>query len=121
VDSSFVDLRRATRQELEVTGNAYWEVLRTGAGQIGRFVQVPAYSVRLLPLDTEAVEVRERVRISPIAFDTVSVRRRLRRFVQVQGGDRVFFKTLGDPRIVSRLTGKVFPSLEDLRRANPKD
>src|SRR5512133_272607 len=33
-DHSFVDLRRRTRQDLEVTGNAYWEVLRDGKGEI---------------------------------------------------------------------------------------
>jgi len=75
-DHSFVDLRRRTRQDLEVTGNAFWEVLRDGKGDLARFVYVPSYTVRLLPLDREAVEVRERVRVSTISFDTVSVRRR---------------------------------------------
>ena len=63
-DHSFVDLRRRTRQDLEVTGNAFWEVLRDGKGDLARFVYVPSYTVRLLPLDREAVEVRERVRVS---------------------------------------------------------
>jgi PBSX family phage portal protein len=120
-ESSFVDLRRQTRQDLEVTGNAYWEVMRTAAGQIARVVHVPSYSVRLLPLDRDPVEVRERVRISAVTFDSVTVRRRLRRFVQVQGSERVYFKTLGDPRVESRTTGKVFPSLEALRADHPLD
>jgi PBSX family phage portal protein len=118
---SFVDLRRVTRQDLEVTGNAYWEVMRNGAGQIARLVHVPSYTVRLLPLDREPVEVRERVRTSPVAFDTVMVRRRLRRFVQVQAADRVFFKSLGDPRTVSRKTGRAFATLEAMRAEDPND
>jgi PBSX family phage portal protein len=120
-DHSFVALRRRTRQDLEVTGNAYWEVLRTGAGQLGRFVHVPAHTVRLLPLEQGLVEVAERVRISPIAFDRVTVRRPLRRFVQRAGGGTVFFKQLGDPRIVSRNTGRVCASVEELIAADPHD
>ena len=50
-DHSFVDLRRRMRQDLEVTGNAFWEVLRDGKGDLARFVYVPSYTVRLLPLD----------------------------------------------------------------------
>ncbi|NVJ26162.1 phage portal protein, partial [Myxococcus sp. AM011] len=95
-DGSFVELRRRTRHDVEVTGNAYWEVLRDGKGDIARFVYVPSYTVRLLPLDKEAVEVRERVRISAVSFDTVSTRRRLRRYLQVQGSERVYFKSFGD-------------------------
>jgi PBSX family phage portal protein len=120
-DHSFVDLRRRTRQDLEVTGNAFWEVLRDGKGDLARFVYVPSYTVRLLPLDREAVEVRERVRVSTISFDTVSARRRLRRYVQIQGAERVYFKSFGDPRVVSRSTGRVFPDIAALKAAQADD
>lgn len=120
-DHSFVALRRRTRQDLEVTGNAYWEVLRNGKGDIARFVHVPAFTVRLLPLDRVLVEVAERVRVSPIAFDTVTARRRLRRYVQVQFAERTFFKSLGDPRVVSRKSGRIFPDADALRTADADD
>jgi PBSX family phage portal protein len=123
-DHSFVDLRRRTRQDLEVTGNAFWEVLRDAKGDLARLVYVPSYTVRLLPLDREAVEVRERVRISPVSFDTVSARRRMRRYVQVVQGlgtECVYFKSFGDPRIVSRSTGRVFPDIPALMAAKPGD
>jgi len=120
-DHSFVDLRRRTRQDLEVTGNAFWEVLRDGKGDLARFVYVPSYTVRLMPLDREAVEVRERVRVSSVTFDTVSARRRLRRFVQIQGSERAFFKSFGDPRVISRTTGRVFTDVAALKAAQPED
>ena len=120
-DQSFVALRRRTRQDLEVTGNAYWEVLRTGAGQIGRFVQVPAHTVRLMPLRPGLVDVDERVRISPITYDRISLRRPMRQYVQVLYGQFVFFKSFGDPRILSRNTGAVFPSVDALRADDPSD
>jgi len=120
-DHSFVDLRRRTRQDLEVTGNAFWEVLRDGRGEIARLVYVPSYSVRLLPLDETPVEVEDRVRVSSVSFDKVSTRRRLRRYVQIQGVERVYFKSLGDPRVVSRKTGRVFDDTESLAETDPSD
>jgi PBSX family phage portal protein len=51
----------------------------------------------------------------------VPARRRLRRYVQVQGTDRVYFKAFGDPRSISKRTGAVFPSVEALRRADRSD
>ena len=106
-DSSFVAMRRLTRQDLEVTGNAYWEVLRNGRGEIARLVYVPSYTMRLLPLDPVPVEVKETVRISPVAVEVVETRRRLRRYVQIQGGERTYFKAFGDPRTISRVTGQL--------------
>jgi PBSX family phage portal protein len=120
-DHSFVDLRRRTRQDLEVTGNAFWEVLRDGKGDLARLVYVPSYTVRLLPLDREPVEVTERVRVSAISFDTVSARRRMRRFVQIQGAERVFFKAFGDPRVISRTTGRAFADVASLKATHPDD
>ena len=120
-DQSFASLRRQTRQDLEVTGNAHWEVLRDGRGQIARLVYVPSYTMRLLPMDSEPVAVKDRRRISPVKFETVTTRRRLRRYVQIQGSERVYFKSFRDPRVVSRNTGQVYPDLEALRRADSKD
>jgi PBSX family phage portal protein len=120
-DHSFVDLRRRTRQDLEVTGNAFWEVLRDGKGDLARLVYVPSYTVRLLPLDRDAVDVRERVRVSPVSFDTVSARRRMRRYVQIQSTECVYFKSFGDPRVVSRSTGRVFDDIAALKAARPDD
>jgi PBSX family phage portal protein len=120
-DHSFVDLRRRTRQDLETTGNAYWEVLRDGRGEIARLVYVPSHTVRLMPLDAEPVEVEDRVQVSPVAFEAVPARRRLRRYVQVQGTDRVYFKAFGDPRSISKRTGAAFASVEAMRRVDQRD
>jgi PBSX family phage portal protein len=120
-DHSFVDLRRRTRQDLEVCGNAFWEVLRDARGEVARLVYVPSFTVRLLPLDRSPTEVEERIRVSPVSLDTVTVRHRLRRYVQIQGTDRVFFKSFGDPRVVSRRTRQVFDSAESLADADASD
>ena len=120
-DHSFVDLRRRTRQDLETTGNGFWEVLRDDRGEVARLVYVSSHTVRLMPLDAEPVEVVDRVQVSPVVFEAVPARRRMRRFVQVQGTDQVFFKAFGDRRVVSKRTGGVFDSVEALREVNPTD
>ncbi len=121
VDSSFVTLRRRMRLDLELLGNGYWEVLRNGAGEIVQFVYVPGFTVRLLPLDPDLVEIDHKVKISDLAFDTVKVRSRFRRYVQLFEAQTVFFKEFGDPRVVSRKTGRVHPSVEALLAADPED
>ena len=45
----------------------------------------------------------------------------MRRYVQALGGASVYFKALGDPRVVSRTTGAMFGDLAALRRADPND
>lgn len=114
-DHSFVDLRRRTRQDLEVTGNAYWEALRNNRGDVVRLVHVPAHTVRLLPLDRVPVDLEEPIRVSAVSYELAPTRRRLRRFVQLQGTERVYFKTFGDPRVVSKTTGDVLRDLEALQ------
>lgn len=121
IDVSFVTLRRRTRQDVEVLGNGYWEVLRNGAGEIVQFVYVPGFTVRLLPLDPELVDVEVKVKISELTFDAVKVRRRFRRFVQVLEANTVFFKEFGDPRVISRTHGNVCRSVEELLASDPSD
>lgn len=111
---SFVSLRRRSRQDIEVTGNAYWEVLRNLGGDVARFVYVPAITVRLMPLDPEAIEIQERVRVSEVEFETVVSYVRFRKFVQVVEGNVVVFKELGDPRVISSRTGRVYETLAQL-------
>jgi PBSX family phage portal protein len=118
-DTSFVTLRRRSRQDLEVTGNAYWEVLRNRAGQIVQFVYMPSFTMRLLPLDLEPVTLKSRVRVSELSFDDVEYTTRLRRYVQVVEARAVFFKEFGDPRLVSSHSGVIFRDQAAFEQAEP--
>ena len=120
-DESFVSLRRRTRQDLETLGNAYWEIIRNGAGEIAQFNYIPGFTIRLLALDKEAVEVDAKVKISDLEFDSLKVQRRFRKLIQVVEGNSVFFKQLGDPRFISRKTGREFKDLEELKRNDATD
>ena len=118
---SFVTLRRRTRQDVEVMGNGYWEVLRNGVGDIVQFVYIPGFTMRLLPTDLELVEVDSKVKISELSFDVIRVRRRFRRYVQIFEGLVVFFKELGDPRVLSRKHGLFYRSVDELLAQDPTD
>jgi len=112
-DGSFTSLRRETRQHLEITGNAYWEILRDKKGTIARAILVPATHVRLLAIDSQPIEVQDTVKIGHLQENTVTQYRFFRRFVQAIGQRAVYFKEYGDPRVVSRDTGKVYATMED--------
>lgn len=120
-DISFVELRERTRLDLEVTGNAYWEVLRNNLGEVSQIVLLPSVSVRLMRADLRFTEVEERRKVSPFAYRRFQAFRRLRHFVQVLYGQFVaYFKELDDPRITSSKTGRVYDTLADLKQAEPK-
>lgn len=119
-DTSFTELRVNSRVDLEATGNAYWEALRNARGETVQFTYMPAYSVRLLPLDAETIDIRVRTRVSPISFEMTTRRARFRRFVQIIAGRVVFFKEFGDPRVMSAATGRFYPSREELRQKEPR-
>lgn len=108
-DISFTTLRKRTRQDKEVQGNAYWEILRTRSGAPSRFVQVPAQTVRLMPSDRGRVKVEEKTH-TLLGYAAETVNRRFRRFVQIiDETPAIYFKEFGDPRTISKLTGKVVP------------
>ena len=121
-DMSFPKLRMMTRMDLEVHGNGYWEVLRNKSGKVARFVYVPGWTVRLRPMFKKAVEIEERIPISQVTFGKVSVKKRFRSFVQIADGEQeaVYFKAFGDPRTVSRQTGKLYDSPESMKAAEPE-
>lgn len=121
-DGSFVGLRRETREDLEVTGNAYWEVLRDKNERAAQFDRLPSTTMRIMPLQRELVPVTVPVSTGPLSMGSERVRRRFRRFVQVIGVKKVFFKEYGDPRTMSATTGTYYENqleLESKEKTKP--
>jgi PBSX family phage portal protein len=127
--TSFRDLRRKRRRDLESTGNAYWEVVKNPlTGAIQYFVHMKAYQVRLTAQEAAPVEVE--VPILELQADgrsikiaKIKVHARFRRYVQVSttigtgtsvttGYRRIWFKEFGDPRTLDKDTGEVVPEGE---------
>jgi PBSX family phage portal protein len=115
IDESFISLRKRSRQDKEQIGYTFWEILRNKKGEPTTITYVPSFSVRLLP-PTDPVEVEMPIKRTPITIDYELIPRQFRRFVQVIGGQSMFFKEYGDPRTVSRTTGKSYKDNDEMQR-----
>lgn len=116
---SFTEIRKKTRESLELLGNAGWEVLREKpeepTSRINQVYNVPFVNVRLIKADTEATPMEMIVRRDDVTYEKVTVYRYFRRFVRLSLTTRIYYKEFGDPRVVSRSTGKYFTDLAALR------
>lgn len=124
-DLTMVDLRMRLRQDLEVTGNAYIEVIRNRAGQISMLEHAQSITMRLRQLDPVVTSDVKR-RVSAITVRDVEMPRRWRTFAQrlthtrsTKGWTATYFKQLGDPRTVSAETGRAFVDVAALKQAEP--
>lgn len=113
-EMSFTDIRRATRKDLETTGNAFWELLRNGKGELVGIVHVPSYTVRLTRLDRELTPTHYKVLDEGGHYETIEHVKRFRRYVQIVGGKKVYWKEYGDARPIDALTGE--PADGDTKR-----
>lgn len=117
---SFTKLRRITRYDIEAHGWGAWELLNDGFGRLKRLNYVPGYTVRPLKDEGELVEVMEPDPVTPLSEGReVPVPRRFRRYIQIVGEKKTYFKSPGDPRVISRTTGKIYESVQQMRA--PKD
>lgn len=114
---SFVKLRRITRQDYESHGWGCWEMLRDGYDRLKRLDYIPGFTVRPLVDPGDMIEVVEDDPVTPLSEDReISVKRRFRIYVQIVNTRKVYFKSPGDPRTISRATGKVYKSVQEMRR-----
>ena len=121
MNESFVAHRMNTRQDQEITGNGYWEVLRDREGNLAQFILVPTHTVRLMPQGKELVRVEQNVQATPITFTKRVFRRRFRTYVQMFNGKRVYFKEYTDPRIISAKTGRPWESVDKMKQEEGAD
>ncbi len=113
---SFEKLRRIVRQDMESHGWGCIELERDGYGTLKRLSYVPAYTVRPMKQRGELIEVIEDDSVTPLSEGReITVRRRFATFVQIVDGEKVYFKSPKDPRVVSRTTGKAYKNLKELR------
>lgn len=119
-ESSFVDLRVKVLLDYESHGWGCIEVLRDDAGRVKRLNYVPGYTVRPMRGRGELVRVTESDAATPLNVDReITVHRRFPRYCQIQAGKCIYFKSFCDPRVVSRTSGKVYPTEAALR--SPED
>lgn len=108
-DSSFVKLRRQVRYDIEANGWGAIEFIRDAYGRLKRLSYVPAYTVRPLVDEGDAVEVVEDDSVTPLSEGReVKVWRKFRRYIQQVQDKWVYFKSPGDPRVVSSSSGEIY-------------
>lgn len=103
-------IRRKLRHDFETLGYWYMEVGRTQTGDVSWFDHLPGKFCRLCGLDPEEVETKRWV-LREGEYTQITVKRRFRRFVQLVGARKVFFKEYGDPRKIDPKTGRVNDAL----------
>lgn len=116
VGMSLTALRKRLRYDLEATGNAYIEVVRNKMNYITQLTHLPTSEVRLLKRGSPT-KVKMKRRISPIAYSSYDIKRRFRRFAQKAEGSNkvVYFKEVGDPRLMSSRTGVYYADFKDMQ------
>lgn len=122
---SFTGFRKKLRSDLETTGNAWFEVVRSVSGKIQGFNHIPSYQMRLGPVDREPLQVDMKIlelqNDGSVEIRTVKVWTRFRMHAQskttyfknisVSSNYALrWFKEFGDPRTYDNTTGYVVPA-----------
>lgn len=107
---SFSSIRRKGRKDMELTGSRYIECVRNRAGVFAGGWHLPSHEMRLLPLDDKPTQVTTKRLRKDWTWKEVIEEVYFRRFVQIRGNRKVYFKEFGDPRNVSRSTGEILPA-----------
>lgn len=105
---SYAELRKRRRRDYELTGNAYWEVLRNQLTQeITGMEWLPSNSMRIGRMDKRFTDYLSKKKINDTEIESVPDKRKFRRFAQIkeQGSKPIWFKEFQDPRIMDADTG----------------
>lgn len=101
--TSFKEMRKRVRRDIESTGNAYIEVVRNAVGDLALMRRLDPGITRVMRYDDKVFE--EDV-FSPVLGTTVKVRMKRRRFAQYYFGKFVYFKEFGAPQVLDQDTGQ---------------
>ena len=111
-DQSYHDFMSRTRWDRWTVGNSFTEIIRDATGKICMFSHIPAYMMRTTGKERDPILVEVDIPRDGGKTTKQRVRKHFRRFVQVFGTQRVFFKEFGDPRPIDPTTGLVNPELD---------
>lgn len=108
VKDDFTSFKRKSRQYMESTGNAYWELVPgvKGGTRYSAMNLIAPQSTFITKMDKKASKVSFNYLKADFTFGKKSFLNRFRRFVQIVGNKKVYFKEFGDRRIIDKRTGE---------------
>lgn len=111
---SLIDLRRRFRVDKESCGYGTLELIRNQEdGFPDAIHHVPSFTVRMTTQDAEAVDAWRYMPRPGSNSDMVLVRTRFRRYVQMAGSKKVYFRENGDNRAISTGDGRAKSGASD--------
>lgn len=111
-DSSFEDVFGDVIEDREITGNGYLEIIRDGQG-------LPSEGNRLDPAHMKVTVYGDFVDVATkLGNQTITRKRKFRKYIQDIGTNKVYYKEYGDPRIMDSRTGDYVDALEEEYQAN---
>lgn len=117
--STYRALRQLVGLDMEISGTGYIEVIRDAVGRPAYLNWAPAWSIRAIP-GRGFIPVFERVQVSKLRWNQEWHLRWFKSFAQVDSNGNVVcrFKEFGDPRVLSRLTGKYYMNIQEMEAAD---
>lgn len=105
---SFVKLRKETREDLEANGNAYWELVPSlKAGRYSCMNKLDVATMYITKTDKNFTTMEVPYVNGNLEIQKKKFQVKFRRYVQVVGNAKVYFKEFADPRPIDRRTGEV--------------
>lgn len=118
-DENLTKLRKLTRKNIESCGNAFWEFIpyknKPGVSAINK---LKPHTVKPTKLDSNSIPVDLRYYDEfTRQIESRPMRKKFRRFVQIVGSKKTWFKEYGDPRVIGSEDGKVIRGADKIREA----
>lgn len=117
LETSIEEVLEAVIDDMEKTGNGYIEILRSNDGQLSTFEHLPVENIRLCKKDKDLIDVTREIDIGDKATKKTT-KRKFRRYVQIIGLDKVYFKEYGHPDDLDYKTGEYVKNLPHEKKAS---
>lgn len=105
-DESFDEIMQKVIDDREKIGWGCLEVIPDGTGTPAGFEHIPAHKIRICKKDRVMVEIKTTIIDDAGKEVEITRKKRFKKFVQLQGTKKVYFKEFGDPRKMNCETGE---------------
>lgn len=109
-DATLREVIEREKNDKETLGMGYFEIGRGEDNLVSMISHLPAHTMRITQRDEQPTSYTIMLPRNG-KMEAVTIQKRFRRYVQINGSDKRYFKEFGDNRKISPLTGKVDNSL----------